>query len=106
MIGMMMSPTSELTIPPKAAPMITPTAKSTTLPRMANSLNSLSIFPLPLDFGQADPRSAHSERRQNVAARHFHSTDGANASPILRQAGSLGKLEPSSSVKYHHAPRA
>src|ERR1017187_3915409 len=43
MIGMMMSPTSEVTMPPKAAPMMTPTARSTTLPFIANSRNSLSI---------------------------------------------------------------
>src|SRR6266403_2602187 len=38
--GMMTSPTSDETIFPKAAPMMTPTARSTTLPFMANSLNS------------------------------------------------------------------
>src|SRR6266699_6442184 len=44
MIGMMMSPTSELTIAPKAAPMMMmPTARSTTLPFIANSRNSFSI---------------------------------------------------------------
>src|SRR5277367_1171427 len=43
MIGMMMSLTSELTIAPNAAPMMTPTARSTTLPRIANFLNSSSI---------------------------------------------------------------
>src|SRR5206468_4835317 len=43
MIGMITSPTSELTMAPKAAPMMTPTARSTTLPFMANSRNSLSI---------------------------------------------------------------
>src|SRR3981189_28319 len=43
MIGMMMSPTSEGTMPPNAAPMMTPTARSTTLPFIANSRNSLSI---------------------------------------------------------------
>ncbi len=37
---MEMSPTSEDTILPKAAPMMTPTARSTTLPFIANSLNS------------------------------------------------------------------
>src|ERR1700710_2532995 len=42
-IGMMMSPTSEVTMPPKAAPMMTPTARSTTLPFIANSRNSFSI---------------------------------------------------------------
>src|SRR5437763_8159730 len=40
---MMMSPTSEVTMPPKAAPMMTPTARSTTLPFIANSRNSFSI---------------------------------------------------------------
>src|SRR3954464_3342125 len=39
---MMMSPTSELTSEPNAAPMMTPTARSTTLPFIANSRNSLS----------------------------------------------------------------
>src|SRR6266478_2797065 len=54
--GMMMSLTTEVTILPKAPPMITPTARSTTLPRIANSLNSLIIpmtvspFPLMLAF--------------------------------------------------------
>src|SRR4051794_13686405 len=41
--GMMMSSTSEVTILPKAAPMMTPIARSRTLPRTASSLNSLSI---------------------------------------------------------------
>src|SRR5437764_12053224 len=44
MIGMMTSPTSELTIAPKAAPMMTPTARSTTLPFIANSWNSFSTL--------------------------------------------------------------
>ena len=39
--GMMMSSTSDLTMVEKAAPMMMPTAMSTTLPRSANSLNSL-----------------------------------------------------------------
>src|SRR5580698_10245355 len=43
MIGMMISPTSEVTIAPNAAPMTTATARSTTLPFMANSRNSFSI---------------------------------------------------------------
>src|SRR3954471_20249071 len=46
--GMMTSSTSEVMILPKAAPMITPTARSRTLPRTASSLNSLSIAPLLL----------------------------------------------------------
>src|SRR3954454_4996423 len=43
MFGMMMSLTIEVTIAPKAAPMMTPTARSTTLPFIANSRNSFSI---------------------------------------------------------------
>src|SRR4051794_22191808 len=43
MTGVMMSTTSELTIAPKAAPMITPMARLTTLPRNANFLNSSSM---------------------------------------------------------------
>src|SRR5947199_6773281 len=39
--GMIRSLTSESTILPNAAPMITPTARSTTLPLIANSRNSL-----------------------------------------------------------------
>src|SRR4051812_20536729 len=43
-IGGMMTPsTSVVTIFPNAAPMITPTARSTTLPRAMNSLNSFSM---------------------------------------------------------------
>ncbi|MND00311.1 hypothetical protein D3C83_188720 [compost metagenome] len=41
-IGMMMSATSEVTIAPNAAPMMRPTARSTTFPRIANSRNSLN----------------------------------------------------------------
>src|SRR5215813_9693545 len=41
--GITMSSTKEETILPKAAPMITPTARSRTLPRIANSLNSFSM---------------------------------------------------------------
>ena len=43
-IGVIMSLTRELTIFPNAAPMITPTAKSRTLPFMANCLNSFNMF--------------------------------------------------------------
>src|SRR5438876_2428461 len=41
--GMMMSLTSELTIPLKAAPMMTPIARSKALPLAANSLNSFHM---------------------------------------------------------------
>src|ERR1700745_3448898 len=79
MIGMMTSPTSELTMAPKAAPMMTPTARSTTLPFIANSRNSFSIavtLPLVLpcsvdqagmDHGAADGgagRLGHRHHRQ------------------------------------------
>src|SRR5205807_8949897 len=40
-MGMMTSLTNESTILPNAAPMITPTARSTTLPFIANSRNSV-----------------------------------------------------------------
>lgn len=40
--GIRMSDTSELTIALNAAPMISPTAMSTTFPRMMNALNSLT----------------------------------------------------------------
>src|SRR5713101_4687496 len=39
--GMSTSSTREATILPKAAPMMTPTARSRTFPRMANSLNTV-----------------------------------------------------------------
>jgi hypothetical protein len=42
--GMMMSATSEDTIFPKAAPMITPTARSRTFPRETNSRNSFRML--------------------------------------------------------------
>jgi hypothetical protein len=50
--GMMMSLTSESTIFPKAPPMMTPTAKSSTLPLMAKSRNSC-IMPMKMSSGFA-----------------------------------------------------
>jgi hypothetical protein len=41
--GMITSPTKDETILPKAAPMMIPTAMSTTLPLTAKALNSLSM---------------------------------------------------------------
>src|SRR5204862_4443595 len=58
MIGMMMSPTSEVTMAPNAAPMTTPTARSTTLPFIANSRNSLSIVH-PLSRGVGGSATEH-----------------------------------------------
>jgi len=45
-----MSVTNELTILPKAAPIITPTARSITFPLEIKSLNSLNIKYSPLKF--------------------------------------------------------
>src|SRR5262249_5773672 len=56
MIGMMTSPTSDETIAPKAAPMMTPTARSTTLPRSANFLNSSNMVGLPKGSAHTPPQ--------------------------------------------------
>src|SRR4030081_2309340 len=65
--GIRMSLTMEVTILPKAAPRTTPTARSTTLPRMANSLNSFSI-PIDVPFSQMSSNSLRlDERRDDVA---------------------------------------
>ena len=54
---MMMSLTRELTILPKAAPTITPTVRSITLPRIANSRNSY-IMAAPVSLRKASRPSA------------------------------------------------
>ena len=48
MEGLMMSFTSELTMAVNAPPITTPTAISSTLPRMAKALNSSKNFLMPL----------------------------------------------------------
>src|SRR5256885_473089 len=53
-----MSSTREVTIRPKAAPIMIPTAMSTTLPRMANSLNSFHISAPPLRQGGTEVESS------------------------------------------------
>src|SRR5882724_10438477 len=56
-VGMMMSLTMDVTILPNAAPIMIPTAMSTTLPRIANSLNSLTMpMTLLLSRGWLGPR--------------------------------------------------
>src|SRR5258705_5656649 len=50
--GMMTSATSELTILPNAAPITTPTARSMTLPFIANSLNSEARLMVRLPFAR------------------------------------------------------
>src|SRR3954470_414024 len=78
MIGMMISPTSEVTMPPKAAPMMTPTARSTTLPFMANSRNSFSMLSTPsrgLDetlAGSVDQARMHHGVADHLAGRRRH----------------------------------
>src|SRR6185312_10931618 len=66
---MMMSLTSESTILPKAAPMITPTARSTTLPFIANFLNSV-----PNDMSA--PPSWRAPRAQRSRAARRWTLDG------------------------------
>src|SRR5258708_17657769 len=51
---MITSSTSDNTTFPKATPIITPTAKSTTLPRLANSLNSLNTGFLLCSFDEGN----------------------------------------------------
>src|SRR6185437_13542322 len=63
-IGMMMSVTSESTILPKAAPMITPMARSTTLPRNANFLNSWSMCISPSAHAKPDQQSRNRQHRK------------------------------------------
>ena len=71
MIGMMMSLTRESTIRPKAPPMITPTARSMTLPRAMNSWNSFSIlrFSFALPAPGSAPRSNAACRKDTIANR-------------------------------------
>src|SRR5437868_10765593 len=57
--GMMMSLTSESTILPNAPPMITPTARSTTLPFNANSRNSDMNDMLFSSAGRRGRRAGH-----------------------------------------------
>src|SRR6476646_149615 len=64
MIGMMMSVTSESTILPKAAPLITTMARSTTLPRNANFLNSWSMCISPSAHAKPDEQSRNGQYRK------------------------------------------
>jgi len=63
--GMIMSSTNDPTILPNAPPMITPTARSITLPRIANSLNSLSrlMGAVPLIRDLFNRAALHHRRR-------------------------------------------
>src|SRR5262245_6179212 len=79
--GMMMSLTSESTIFPNAAPMITPTARSMTLPLTANSRNSFIIdmlCPPPLLLSDGARRAV-----QRTSNRGFARFAGADADHLL-----------------------
>jgi hypothetical protein len=67
----MTSATSDLTIVPKAAPIMIPTAMSTTFPRIANSLNSLNIFPLLSDYSETYLRLLKNEAKEVFDFRAF-----------------------------------
>src|SRR5258707_11732185 len=92
MMGMMTSPTSELTMVPKAAPMITPTARSMTLPRMANFLKSSSIARSPGIVATRTPSVYHRSRGRN--------TCGA-AGPASQIVGPGGRLLVDQSRMHH-----
>src|SRR5471032_511496 len=70
--GMMTSLTSELTMPVKEAPMITPTARSTTVPRTANFLNSSIRAMEPSIVAKKGKRGVRliTARRLNKPPRH------------------------------------
>src|ERR1700754_1507070 len=68
MIGMMRSPTIEFTIALNAAPMITPIARSTTLPFRANFLNSSSMGSF-LDASSVQQPRIHHRVTDHLAGR-------------------------------------
>src|SRR5581483_9911315 len=77
----MMSPTSELTMPVKAAPMITPMARSTTLPRSANFLKSSSMASF------APSRASDTTTIGGVCPGPRFREDGQNGGSLVDQAG-------------------
>src|SRR5664279_1638957 len=77
---MMMSQTSDDTMAPKAAPMITPTARSTTLPRSANFLNSSSMgLPVRLVDQPGMHHGVAHDRLRLVGQRHHRQPHGIGA---------------------------
>src|SRR5258705_10757652 len=58
--GIRISFTSEVMILPKAAPMMTPTARSMALPLTANSLNSFHMWRISSDDDDGDQLFQHS----------------------------------------------
>ena len=91
--GMMIFSTSAVTILPNAAPMTTPTARSMTLPRMANSLNSL-IMPMGQLLGWGDRGRAASlacQRRHDGAAALADAVDAGIEMVTRLQRGHTGR---------------
>src|SRR5438477_12968313 len=93
MIGMMMSFTRDATIAPKATPMTTPIARSTTFPRIANFLNSSNIAVLRFRRLGIKDKQDYSARSLGVAAAIDPRKDGDDRQwniesfPALRRAG-------------------
>src|SRR5690242_11840798 len=81
--GIRTSLTSELTIPVKEAPMITPTAKSTTLPRTANFLNS-EIRDMGSNLSW-DRKAKRAARRQQARAGSSGQFGARHRAPRQRQ---------------------
>src|SRR5882724_7919972 len=85
--GISTSLTSEVTILPNAAPMMRPTARSTTLPRIAKSRNSFSISH-PLD--RAHRIIAGSGIVLSLAEQRQELVEGGNLRPAIGRCGGLG----------------
>src|SRR5712692_11811270 len=105
--GMRMSPTKDATILPKAAPMTTPTASSTTLPRMMNSLNSRSMWPSSRSAADGLVGLPPQERRdiQVLFARHVTLGAGVGRHPPAPVAGRGGAAAPGRPGHVHHLAR-
>src|SRR5215470_2016837 len=102
--GMRMSPTKDVTILPKAAPMTTPTASSTTLPRMMNSLNSRSMWPSSRSAGDGSVSLPSQERRhvQVLFARHVGIGARIRRNPAAPVLGRGGATAPGRARHVHH----
>src|SRR5215471_6981947 len=81
--GMITSCTNDDTIFPNAPPMITPTARSMTLPRIANSLNSLNTEAPPL-FGLIRMRTKDQDQTHKPA-RPEHKASNRHKRPDPRK---------------------
>src|SRR4051812_22399868 len=95
MIGVIRSATRAATSAPKAAPITTATARSTTLPRSRNALKSLSIIPtaspaggkvLRLRLGSHGDRHARERAQLAVVVRELALPHPGGATPVARAA--------------------